>query len=105
MKKLKLEDLYKYSTVGDLHIFPDRENFVFVRKTIDKKENRYESNIWSGNMKNTEVRQLTRGGKDGSPAVSQDSLRKHSLCLEKRQDAKGSGLYLLPLEGQGKTVW
>lgn len=98
MKKLKLEDLYKYSTVGDLHIFPDGENFVFVRKTIDKKENRYESNIWSGNMKNGKIRQLTRGGKDGSPAVSPDG--KSILFVSRRdKDAKGSGLYLLPLEG------
>ena len=63
MKKLKLEDLYKYSAVGDLHIFPDGENFVFVRKMMNKKENQYESNIWFGNMKNEEVRQLTRGGR------------------------------------------
>ncbi|MGC9322511.1 MAG: TolB family protein, partial [Kosmotogaceae bacterium] len=98
MKKLKLEDLYKYSAVGDLHILPDRENFVFVRKTMDKKENQYESNIWLGNMENEEVRQLTRGGKDGSPVVSPDG--KSILFVSKRdKEAKGTGLYLLPLEG------
>ncbi|HQC13618.1 S9 family peptidase [Mesotoga prima] len=98
MKKLKLEDLYKYSAVGDLHIFPGGENFVFVRKTMNKKENQYESNIWLGNMKNEEVRQLTRGGKDGSPVVSPDG--KSILFVSKRdKEAKGTGLYLLPLEG------
>jgi len=90
LKKLKLEDLYKYSAVGDLHIFPDGENFVFVRRTMDKKENQYESNIWSGNMKNGEVRQLTGAGRTVLPSSVQ-TARAYSLSLEETRTLKDPG--------------
>ena len=77
---------------------PNGREFLFVHKTIDRENNKYLSNIWSGDLSTGKVTQLTRGDKDGSPVV--DPEGKSLLFTSRREkDAKGTELYLLQLGG------
>jgi len=101
LKKIRLEDVHRYSAVGDVNFLPNGKEFLFVHKTIDRENNKYLSNIWSGDLSTCKVTQLTRGDKDGSPVV--DPEGKSLLFTSRREkDAKGTKgteLYLLKLGG------
>jgi dipeptidyl aminopeptidase/acylaminoacyl peptidase len=98
LKKIRLEDVHRYSAVGDVNFLPNGKEFLFVHKTIDRENNKYLSNIWSGDLSTCKVTQLTRGDKDGSPVV--DPEGKSLLFTSRREkDAKGTELYLLKLGG------
>ncbi|MBO8166645.1 MAG: S9 family peptidase [Thermotogae bacterium] len=97
MKTIKLSDIYKYVSVGDLHFLPHDNTFLFVRKTMDAKNNRYKSNIWIQGYNGRNLRQLTFGDSDFSPTVSPDG--KKLFFLSKREKSKGIGLYLMPFAG------
>ncbi|AKI96855.1 S9 family peptidase [Kosmotoga pacifica] len=98
MRKVRLSDLYRYVSVGELEFLPDGEFFIFVRRHMDKKENQYRSNIWIQGFNGRDLKQLTFGDSDFSPKISPDG--KKLVFLSKRgEGSKKIGLYLLPLTG------
>ncbi|OAA31806.1 peptidase S9 [Kosmotoga arenicorallina S304] len=97
MKTIKPWDIYKYVSVGELHFIPLKEAFLFVRKDIDKKRNRYRSNIWIQGLNGRNLRQLTYGNNDFSPVISPDGERL--FFLSRREKSGGTFLYSLPFDG------
>lgn len=98
MKKLKLQDIYKYSSVGNVEFLPDGKRFVFVCKSLDGEKNEYIGNIWWGDTKTGKISQLTRGKKDSSPVPSLDG-KTLLFSSERDEKSKGTELYSLPLNG------
>src|SRR5919106_7097671 len=69
-------DLLKFTWVADPQISPDGASVVFVRVTVNEKENRYESSLFSVPTSGLETpRQLTSSVRDTSPRWSPDGKR------------------------------
>ena len=98
LRKLTLDDIHKYSAVGDLQFSPDGKHFVFVQKEINVRKNNYLSNIWYGDITRGSVSQFTRGDGDSSPVISPDG-KKMVFSSKRNSETKGSELYLSSLEG------
>src|SRR5215471_187180 len=66
-------DLYKFTWIADPQIAPSAESVAFVQVTVNEKDNRYESSIYSvpvGGGRAPE--RLTSGTRDTSPRWSPD---------------------------------
>lgn len=65
---------------------------------MDKKENKYFSDIWIMDVSGRNRRQLTFGKFDSSPRVSPDG-KFLAFTSKREKDSQGTELYILPLEG------
>src|SRR5713101_2833875 len=66
-------DLLKFTWIADPQISPDGSSVVFVRVTVDEKENRYDTSLFSVPASGSEApRRLTSGVHDTSPRWSPD---------------------------------
>src|SRR5438067_11613751 len=81
-------DLFKFTWIADPQISPDGSTVAFVRVTVNEKENRYESSIFtvpaSGGRSDRstgspsagpEIHRLTSGIRDTAPRWSPDGRR------------------------------
>src|SRR2546430_3474660 len=69
-------DLFKFTWIADPQISPDGATVAFVRVTVNEKENRYESSIYTVPASGGESpRRLTSGIRDTAPRWSPDGKR------------------------------
>src|SRR5262245_20054880 len=66
------KDLLKFTWVADPAISPDGATVAFVQVTVNEKENRYESSVYTVPAKGGEARRLTSGIRDTWPRWSPD---------------------------------
>jgi len=69
------EDLFKLSFLGDTQISPNGKYVVFVVAKMNGRDDRYDTNLWLAEVQTGRLRQLTTGGRDGSPAWAPDSAQ------------------------------
>src|SRR5436190_22874808 len=69
-------DLFKFTWIADPQISPDGSTVVFVRVTVNEKENRYESSLFAAPSSGAgSPRRLTSGIRDMGPRWSPDGKR------------------------------
>jgi dipeptidyl aminopeptidase/acylaminoacyl peptidase len=108
-------DLFRFTWIADPNISPDGTTVVFVRVTVNEKENRYESSLYavptdgsiaprpsasSGRPEAAEGRRLTTGIRDTGPRWSPDGKQ---LAFVRSVDKDGKSqppqVYLLAMDG------
>jgi dipeptidyl aminopeptidase/acylaminoacyl peptidase len=108
-------DLFKFTWMADPQISPDGSTVAFVRVTVNEKENRYESSLFtvptaasqSGGVSNDSPRRLTSGIRDTSPRWAPDGKRIAFLRAPASQPSGGEStgkpqpaqIYLLAMDG------
>jgi dipeptidyl aminopeptidase/acylaminoacyl peptidase len=95
-RRVVFEDLLRFKVVSDLRLSPDGRRLAFVVSEPDAKEDTTHSNIWLVDADGT-ARQLTAGGRDGSPRWSPDQSRIAFLSV-RGSDAQPQ-VYVLPVAG------
>ncbi|ACR80503.1 MULTISPECIES: S9 family peptidase [Kosmotoga] len=98
MDRISLTDLYRYVSLGNIEFLPEGKKFIFVRKRMDKKQNKYYSDIWIMDVSGRNRRQLTFGKFDSSPKISPDG-KLLAFTSKREKDSQGTELYILPLDG------
>jgi dipeptidyl aminopeptidase/acylaminoacyl peptidase len=109
------KDLFKFTWIADPQVSPDGSTVVFVRVTVNEKENRYETSLFvvpaaggeaprpstgSGRPEPAEGRRLTSGIRDTAPRWSPDG--KHLVfvrAVDKDGKAQPAQLYLMAMDG------
>jgi dipeptidyl aminopeptidase/acylaminoacyl peptidase len=94
-------DLFTFTWIADPQISPDGSTVAFVRVTVNQKENRYESSLFTGPTGGAEApRRLTSGIRDTSPRWSPDGRRLAFVrSVEKDQKPETGQIYLLQMDG------
>ena len=93
-------DLLRFTWVSDPQVAADGSKVAFVRVTVDRDKDDYETSIWVVPAPGGEPRRLTNGPRDAWPRWSPDGSRL--LFLRRAEgDAKPkpNQLYVLPLDG------
>src|SRR5690349_14099902 len=100
------KDLFKFTWIADPQISPDGSTVVFVRVTVNEKENRYESSLFAVPSSGSEPpRRLTSNVRDVSPRWAPDGKRiafvRSPAVSSTEKDSKPatSQLYLLAMDG------
>jgi dipeptidyl aminopeptidase/acylaminoacyl peptidase len=92
------KDLLKFTWIADPQISPDGSQVAFVRVTVNDKENRYETSIFSVPPKGGEApRRLTSGTRDAGPRWSPDG--KHLAFVRSLAAAQPPQVFLLDMDG------
>jgi dipeptidyl aminopeptidase/acylaminoacyl peptidase len=107
-------DLFKFTWIADPQISPDGSTVVFVRVTVNEKDNRYETSLYAvpaaagrSNGADTGPRRLTSSIRDTSPRWAPDGKRLAFVRSAATQSSGGDGggrpqpgqIYILPLDG------
>lgn len=94
-------DLLEFTWIADPQISPDGSNVVFVRVTVDQKENRYDTSLFAVPADgSTAPRRLTSGVHDTGPRWSPDGKRLALVrATEKDGKTQPSQVYVLDLGG------
>src|SRR3989441_450275 len=94
-------DLFKFTWIADPQISPDGSTVVFVRVTVNEKENRYESSLFAVPASGAEnPRRLTSGIRDTSPRWAPDGKRIAFVrAIEKDGKVQPAQIYLLAMDG------
>ncbi len=99
-------DIFRFIWTADPHIAPDGSEVAFVRVSVDRDKDEYETSIWAVPVSGGEPRRLTNGPRDVWPRWSPDGSR---LLFLRRGEGEGkpkpSQVYLLPLEGGEPRAW
>src|SRR3954469_5219506 len=70
------KDLLKFTWIADPQLAPDGSNVAFVRVTVNEKENRYETTLFTVATSGAEApRRLTSNVRDTMPRWSPDGTR------------------------------
>src|ERR1700716_1969044 len=68
------KDILKFNWVADPEISPDGKQVAYVLVTVNEKEDRYETSLWSVNTSGSPTpRRLTAGPRDSAPRWAPDS--------------------------------
>ncbi|PYI62746.1 MAG: hypothetical protein DMC60_01870, partial [Verrucomicrobia bacterium] len=101
------KDLWDFVWIGDLQVSPDGSRIVFVRVTVDEKQEGYDTSIWSVPVTGHGAPyQLTKGDHDTTPHWSPDG--KFLLFLrttEKDGKPQPPQLAILPMAGGDSFVF
>ena len=113
-KYLDTDTFMEMESVSDPNISPDGKHILFTRRWVDKKEDRFRSNIWIVDIQGARVRELTHGNwRDTSPVWSPDgrkiaflsdrdgTTQIHILWLDTREVAQLTHLERAP----SNLVW
>jgi dipeptidyl aminopeptidase/acylaminoacyl peptidase len=102
------KDLFKFTWIADPQISPDGSTVAFVRVTVNEKENRYETSIFTVTTSGGDSpRRLTSGIRDTSPRWAPDGKR---IAFVRTPASQSSGsdnaskpqppqIYLLQMDG------
>jgi Tol biopolymer transport system component len=90
-------DLYKFTWIADPQISPDAQTVAFVQVTVNEKDNKYESALYSvPHDGKSPPRRITGGTRDTSPRWSPDG---NWLAFVRPNDKDVPQIHLLPLRG------
>ncbi len=93
---MELEDLFRIKRVSDPQVSPDGKWVAFVVTTVDKAENKTDSDVWLVPASGGEPRQLTNSPKhDRHPRWARDSRQ---LVFESNRSGAFQ-LYIISLDG------
>ena len=94
-------DLFKFTWIADPQLSPDGATVAFVRVTVNEKDNRYESALYTVPAKGSDApRRLTSGIRDTSPRWAPDGQRLVFVrAAEKDGKTEPGQLYLLNMSG------
>jgi dipeptidyl aminopeptidase/acylaminoacyl peptidase len=94
-------DLFKFTWIADPQLSPDGSTVAYVRVTVNEKENRYETSLFTVPTSGAEApRRLTAGIRDTTPRWSPDG--KHIVfvrAVDKDGKTQPAQLYLLDTDG------
>jgi dipeptidyl aminopeptidase/acylaminoacyl peptidase len=95
------KDLFKFTWIADPQLSPDGSTVAFVRVTVNEKDNRYESALYTVPANGSgSPRRLTSGIRDTSPRWAPDGQRLVFVrAAEKNAKTEPGQLYLLNMSG------
>jgi dipeptidyl aminopeptidase/acylaminoacyl peptidase len=95
------KDLLKFTWIADPQIAPDGSTIAFVRVTVNEKENRYETSLFTVGTSGAEApRPLTSNVRDTIPRWSPDGRRIAFVrSIEKDGKPQPGQVYLLDMNG------
>jgi dipeptidyl aminopeptidase/acylaminoacyl peptidase len=95
------QDLLKFTWIADPQLSPDGSSVAFVRVTVNEKENRYETSLFTVPSSGSEVpRRLTSGIRDTSPRWAPDGKQLAFVrAVEKDGKPQAAQIYLLDTTG------
>jgi len=96
------KDLLQFKWVADPRISPDGREVAYVLVTVNEKEDRYETSIWSVSTAGGTTRELTRGPRDSAPRWSPDS---RTLAFLRANEKEPAQIYLLSMRGGEGRKW
>ena len=95
-KAITAEDLYRLRIPISVAISPDENFIAYPVERMDKKENKYFSNIFIYDINRNEEYQFTHGNQnDNQPVWSHDG---HQMAFVSTRDKK-TGIYIMPSRG------
>ncbi len=90
-------DLLKFQWVADPQISPDGREVAYVLVTVNEKEDRYDTSLWSVEASGAAApRRLTAGPRDLSPRWSPDG---QTLAFLRSEEKEKPQLYFLSMRG------
>ena len=94
-------DLFDFVWVADPQISPDGSRVAFVRVTVDRKKDQYDTAIWLARADASEpARRLTAGSRDSAPRWSPDGKTLAFVrAVEKDGRPQPPQIYLLDMTG------
>ena len=106
LRKITIEDLYKYKPVSSPRISPDGKRVAFVVTTIDERKHEYRSAIWMVSTEGGEAQRFTAGPANASnPGWSPDG-RWLAFVSEREGEPAGKDEKEQKKQGKGKPqVW
>ena len=94
------KDLLKFTWIADPQISPDGSNVAFVRVTVNEKENRYETSLFTVATSGAGApRRITSSVRDTAPRWQENRVRP--LGREGRQGAARAGVRARHERGRG----
>lgn len=95
-RAMTAEDLLDFKFLRSLDISPDGSRIVYAMEWIDKKENKYFSNLWLYDAETEEHRQFTFGNNsDREPRFSPDGSQIVFCSARDKKD----GIYMMAVDG------
>ena len=101
-------DLFRFTWAADPQVAPDGSRVAFVRVTVDRDKDDYETSIWAVPTSGGEPRRLTNGPRDAWPRWSPDGSRLLFLRRPEGGDPakpRPNQVYLMPLGGGEARPW
>ncbi|MDQ5857785.1 MAG: S9 family peptidase, partial [Acidobacteriota bacterium] len=91
-------DILKFQWVADPQISPDGKEVAYVLVTVNEKEDRYETSLWTvGTSGSSAPRRLTAGPRDSAPRWSPNGRTLAFVRAPGEKDRPQ--IHLLPLSG------
>src|SRR6187401_3230794 len=100
-------DLFSFVWVADPQIAPDGSRVAFVRVSVDRQKDQYETAIWIANSDGVEPpRRLTAGPRDSAPRWSPDGMQ---LAFVRAAEIEGRAqppqIFVMAMNGgEGRAV-
>jgi dipeptidyl aminopeptidase/acylaminoacyl peptidase len=97
-KVLNVDQLLQYETVADPQIAPDGTQIVYTRRTVNVREDRFETSLWAMNADGSKHRFLVKGS---SVVWSPDGTR---IAYVADGEPKGAQIYVRWMDAEGATT-
>jgi dipeptidyl aminopeptidase/acylaminoacyl peptidase len=89
-------DLYKFTWIADPQISPDAQTVAFVQVTVNEKDNKYETSLYSVPAAGGTPVRMTGGTRDTTPRWSPDGK---GIAFVRPNEKDTPQIYLLPMRG------